>query len=41
MTPAAAGRSAWIWVHLVLAPVGIAAFVLNCAGLFMPGRHGS
>jgi hypothetical protein len=36
MTPAAAGRNAWIWIHFVLALVGIAAFVLNFAGLFMP-----
>ena len=41
MTPSAAGRSAWIWVDLALALVGIAAFVLNFAGLFMPGRYGS
>jgi len=28
-------RSAWIWVHIVLALIGIAAFVLNFAGAIM------
>ena len=28
-------RNAWIWVHIVLALVGIAAFVLNFAGAIM------
>jgi len=28
-------RGAWVWVHIALALVGIAAFVLNFAGAFM------
>ena len=28
-------RGAWVWVHIALAMVGIAAFVLNFAGAFM------
>src|SRR5437016_1364006 len=31
----AAFRGAWVWIHIALAMVGIAAFVLNFAGAFM------